>query len=75
MRLARLNTDLEMWNEERREYVSVPIGTMVHVTKPNEKWMEARAPGGLMLSFPTDYYTGVHLDFLDGGPLDATSDA
>ncbi len=75
MRLARLNTDLEMWNEERREYVSVPIGTMVHVTKPNERWMEVRAPGGLMLSFPADYYRGVHFDFLDGGPLYATGDA
>ena len=76
MRLARLNTDLEMWNGERREYVSVPIGTMVHVTKPNEKWMEVRAPGGLRLSFPTDYYIiRTYLDFLDGGPLDATINA
>ena len=75
MRLATLNTDLEMWNEERREYVSVPIGTMVHVTKPNEKWMEVRAPGGLMLSFPADYYRGVHFDFLDEGSPDATGDA
>ena len=43
--------------------------------KPIEEWMEVRAPGGLMLSFPTDYYIGVHLDFLDGGRLDAVSDA
>ena len=75
MRLATLNTELEMWSRERGEYVSVPIGAMVHVTKPNEEWMEVRAPGGLMLSFPTDYYIGVHLDFLDGGRLDAVSDA
>ena len=66
---------LDMWNGERKEYVSVPIETMVHVTKPNEKWVEVRAPGGLTISFPADYYRGVHFDFLDGGPLDATSNA
>ena len=66
---------LDMWNGERGEYVSVPIETMVHVTKPNEKWVEVRAPGGLTLSFPADYYRCARFDFLDGGPLDATSNA
>ena len=75
MRLARLNTDLEMWDCDLRHYVPVPAGTTVQVTEPNEKWMEVRAPGGLMLSFPADYYRGVHFDFLDGGPLYATGDA
>ena len=75
MRLARLNTGLDMWNGERGEYVSVPIGTMVHVTKPNEMWVEVRAPGGLTLSFPADYYRCARFDFLDGGPPNATSNA
>ena len=65
---------LDMWNGERGEYVSVPIETMAHVTEPNEKWVEVRAPGGLTLSFPADYYRCARFDFLDGGPLDATSE-
>ena len=65
---------LDMWNGERGEYVSVPIETMAHVTEPNEKWVEVRAPGGLTLSFPADYYRCARFDFLDEGSPDATSE-
>ena len=66
MRLARLNTDLEMWDCDLRHYVTVPAGTTVQVIEHSlNKWVQLDAPGGLVLALPTIHAVRGSLDYLD----------
>ena len=66
MRLARLNTELEMWNSDLRHYVTVPAGTTVQVIEHSlNKWVQLDAPGGLVLTLPTIHAVRGSLDYLD----------
>ena len=66
MRLATLNTDLEMWGCDLRHYVTVPAGTTVQVTEYSlKRWVQLCAPGGLVLTLPTIHAVRGSLDYLD----------
>ena len=66
MRLATLNTDLEMWDCDLRHYVTVPAGTTVQVTEHSlKRWVQLDAPGGLVLALPTIHAVRGSLDYLD----------
>ena len=66
MRLARLNTELEMWDCDLRHYVTVPAGTTVQVIEHSlNKWVQLDAPGGLVLALPTIHAVRGSLDYLD----------
>ena len=66
MRLATLNTDLEMWDCDLRHYVTVPAGTTVQVIEHSlNKWVQLDAPGGLVLALPTIHAVRGSLDYLD----------
>ena len=66
MRLATLNTDLEMWDCDLRHYVTVPAGTTVQVTEYSlKRWVQLDAPGGLVLALPTIHAVRGSLDYLD----------
>ena len=75
MRLARLNTKLSMWNANLSQCVLVQAGTMVQVESTREQWLTIYAPGGLVLTIKTNDVYADYVDFLDGGPLYATSNA
>lgn len=66
MRLARLNTELEMWDCDLRHYVTVPAGTTVQVTEHSlKRWVRLDAPGELVLTLPTIHAVRGSLDYLD----------
>ena len=76
MRLARLNTGLDMWNAGLHQCVLVQAGTMVQVESARERWVTIHAPGGLLLlCTKTNGVYVTYLDYLDGGSPDATGDA
>ena len=74
MRLARLNTGLDMWNAGLHQCVLVQAGTMVQVESPREQWLTIHAPGGLLISTKTNGVYVKYLDYLDEGSPDATSE-
>lgn len=74
MRLARLNTGLDMWNPNIIQGVLVQAGTMVQVESTREQWLTIHAPGGLLLCTKTNGVYVKYLDYLDGGPPNATSE-
>ena len=74
MRLARLNTGLDMWNAGIHQCVLVQAGTMVQVESPREQWLTIHAPGGLVLTIKTNDVYADYVDYLDGGSPDATSE-
>ena len=74
MRLARLNTDLEMWNAGLHQCALVQAGTMVQVESTREQWLTIHAPGGLLLTIKTRDVYVTYLDYLDGGSPDAVSE-
>ncbi len=66
MRLATLNTELEVWDCDLRHYVPVPAGTTVQVIEHSLKmWVQLCAPGGLVLTLPTIHSVRGSLDYLD----------
>ena len=66
MRLATLNTDLEMWDCDLRHYATVPAGTTVQVIEHSlKRWVQLWAPGGLVLTLPTIHSVRGSLDYLD----------
>lgn len=75
MRLARLNTGLDMWNAGLHQCVLVQAGTMVQVESTREQWLTIYAPGGLVLTIKTNDVYADYVDYLDGGSPDATGDA
>ena len=75
MRLARLNTGLDMWNAGLHQCVLVQAGTMVQVENMGEQWLTIHAPGGLLISTKTSGVYVKYLEYLDEGSPDATSDA
>ena len=75
MRLARLNTGLDMWNAGLHQCVLVQAGTMVQVESTREQWLTIYALGGLVLTIKTNDVYADYVDYLDGGSPDATSDA
>ena len=74
MRLARLNTGLDMWNADLSQGVLVQAGTMVQVESARERWVTIHAPGGLLISTKTNGVYVKYLDYLDEGSPDATSE-
>ena len=74
MRLARLNTGLDMWNADLSQGVLVQAGTMVQVESARERWVTIHAPGGLRLCTKTNGVYVKYLDYLDEGSPDATSE-
>jgi len=75
MRLARLNTGLDMWNAGLHQCVLVQAGTMVQVESTREQWLTIHAPGGLLISTKTSGVYVKYLEYLDEGSPDATSNA
>ena len=68
MRLATLNTDLEMWDCDLRHYVPVPAGTTVQVTEHSlRRWVTTRCPRWTGASPPYDSRCTrqLGLDYLD----------